>query len=70
MAKRRNRGSVRKTAKAYKRAGFSRSDIAEMRRSYKKKKNPTRKGKTNRWIPAKAVRVVRNKGRLVVEVRR
>jgi len=40
------------------------------RRGKRAKKNPTRKGKMNRWIPAKAVRVRRNKGRLVVDVRR
>jgi hypothetical protein len=65
-----NRGSVRRTAKAYKRAGFSRSDIAEMRRSYKKKKNPARKGKQGTWYKGRAARLVRRGGKLVLEVKR
>jgi hypothetical protein len=40
------------------------------RRASATKKNPTRKGKTNRWISGKAFRVKRNRGKLVVEVKR
>jgi hypothetical protein len=37
----------------------------------KAKKNPaTRKGKTGRWMKAKAVKVVRKNGRLTVMVKR
>lgn len=36
-----------------------------------KVKNPaTRKGKTGRWIKAKAVKVTRARGKLVVQVKR
>jgi hypothetical protein len=48
--------------------------MAKKRRAKKKKsarKNPaTRKGKTGTWIKAKAVKVTRVKGKLVVQVKR
>jgi hypothetical protein len=50
-------------------AYYSRRSTA---RSRARHENPpkVRKGKTNRWIPAKAVKVVRKKGKLTVYVKR
>jgi len=45
--------------------------MAKRRPKSKAKKNPaTRKGKTGRWMKAKAVKVVRKNGRLTVMVKR